>query len=86
MQEAIFSSRLKEQNAYRADIQDLQAKLNSKQLTYFTICENTKLSSVALSIKYLWNQRLKKMTKRVAKKQSCFELEKENDEGSASVS
>jgi len=85
MQEAVFSSRLKEQNAYRADIQELQNKLKARRLTYFSICENTRLSSVGLSIKYLWGQRAKKLVKRVAKKQSCFELDKENDEVTASV-
>jgi len=84
-QETVFSSRLKEQNAYRADIQELQNKLKSRRLTYFSMCENTKLTSVGLSIKYLWAQRAKKLVKRVAKKQSCFELEKENDEGPAAI-
>ena len=84
-QEASFSSRLKEQNAIRADIQEMIAKYKARRISFFSLCEQTNLSSTALSMKHLWNQRAKKLAKSVVKKQSCFELDKENDEIGASV-
>jgi hypothetical protein len=84
--ETCFSSRLKEQNAFRADIQELQNKFKLRRLTFFNVCDQTNLSSVALCMKHLWMQRAKKLAKSVVKKQTTFELDKENDEGSAAVS
>jgi len=83
--ETSFSSRLKEQNAFRSDIQELQNKLKLKRLTFFNACEHTNISSTALCMKHLWMQRAKKLAKSVVKKQTTFELDKENDEGPAAV-
>lgn len=82
--ETVFSSRLKEQNAMRSDIAHLGERLKSRLLSYFDPCESTNTSSTALCIKQLWAQRAKKAAKSVVKKQTCFELDK-NDEGAASV-
>lgn len=82
--ETSFTSRLKEQNAIRADVSNLSVRLKARLLSYFDLCENTNMSSTALCLKHLWAQRAKKAAKSVVKKQTCFELDK-NDEGSTPV-
>jgi hypothetical protein len=83
--ETSFTSRLKEQNAIRSDVSNLSVRYKARLLSYFDLCEHTNLSSTSLCLKHLWAQRAKKAAKSVVKKQTCFELDK-NDEGAASVS
>ena len=66
MKETLFTSRLKEQNAIRQDIHKLVEKFDKKELTYFTLCENTNMTALALSMKHLWAIRTKKLKKHEA--------------------
>jgi hypothetical protein len=60
MKPTVFPSQAKEQAATKADVEEMKQDLHSNRFFQVSLAERTRLTFAALSMRSLWNARLKK--------------------------